>query len=142
MKKLFLASLLALIITSSVLLAVVEADENAEKAAQKSAVVWLALVDSSKYSESWEEASQLFKKQVTKQQWESALNSVRSPLGKLNSRNLKSSEYSTTLPGAPDGEYVVMQFETSFEKKKSAIETVASMKDEEGKWRVSGYFIK
>jgi hypothetical protein len=138
MKRLFLASFM---IISSFLLAIVRADENAERAAQNSAVVWLALVDSSKYSESWEEASQLFKRQVTKQQWETALNSVRSPLGKLNSRSLKSAEYSTTLPGAPDGEYVVMQFETSFEKKKSAIETVASMKDE-GKWKVSGYYIK
>lgn len=48
----------------------------------------------------------------------------------------------TQLPGAPDGEYAVIQFETSFANKKSAIETVTPMKDPDGKWRVSGYFIK
>jgi hypothetical protein len=45
------------------------------------------------------------------------------------------------LPGAPDGEYVVIQFESSFEKKKSAVETVTPMLEKDGKWRVSGYYI-
>jgi hypothetical protein len=49
---------------------------------------------------------------------------------------------SQSLPGAPDGEYVVIQFATSFENKKSAIETVTPMLDSDGEWRVSGYFIK
>lgn len=48
----------------------------------------------------------------------------------------------TSLPGAPDGEYVVIQFETSFEKKKSSLETVTPMKEKDGAWRVSGYYIK
>ncbi len=48
----------------------------------------------------------------------------------------------TSLPGAPDGEYVVISYETSFTNKKSAIETVTPMLDKDGKWRVSGYFIK
>jgi hypothetical protein len=46
------------------------------------------------------------------------------------------------LPGAPDGEYVVIQFEASFEKKKAAVETVTPMVDEDGEWRVSGYYLK
>jgi hypothetical protein len=45
-------------------------------------------------------------------------------------------------PGAPDGEYVVIQFETSFEKKKSSIETITPIKEKDGSWRVSGYYIK
>jgi len=54
---------------------------------------------------------------------------------------VKSSEYRTTLPGAPDGEYVVIQFDSSFEHKESALETVTPVL-EEGKWKVSGYYIK
>jgi hypothetical protein len=34
------------------------------------------------------------------------------------------------------------QFETSFENKKSAVETVIPMMDGDGRWRVSSYFIK
>lgn len=67
---------------------------------------------------------------------------VRKPLGKLISRKVKNKNYTTSLPGAPDGEYVVIQFETSFEKKKSAIETVTPMMDKDRNWRVSGYYIK
>jgi hypothetical protein len=59
-----------------------------------------------------------------------------------SSRKVVSSEYSKTLPGAPDGEYVVIQFDASFENKKAAVETLTSMKDKAGLWRVSGYFVK
>jgi predicted SnoaL-like aldol condensation-catalyzing enzyme len=64
------------------------------------------------------------------------------PLGKVISRKLKTTSYQTTLPGAPDGQYVVIQFETSFQNKKSASEIVTPMVDKDGKWRVSGYYIK
>ena len=47
-----------------------------------------------------------------------------------------------SLPGAPDGEYVVLQFDTSFANKKEAVETVTPMLDKDGKWKVSGYYIK
>jgi Protein of unknown function (DUF4019) len=45
-------------------------------------------------------------------------------------------------PHTPAGEYVRMQYDTTFEKKKDAVETVVPMLDKDGKWRVSGYFIK
>jgi hypothetical protein len=48
----------------------------------------------------------------------------------------------TSLPGAPDGEYVVIQFMSSFENKRFAIETVTPMKDKDAKWRVSGYYMR
>ncbi|HLO24795.1 MAG TPA: DUF4019 domain-containing protein [Geobacteraceae bacterium] len=74
--------------------------------------------------------------------WEQSLRAVRSPLGNLVSRKVKSRTYTTTVPGAPDGEYVVIRFETSFGNKKSAIETVTPMREKDGNWRVSGYYIK
>jgi hypothetical protein len=55
---------------------------------------------------------------------------------------LKSKKYATELPGAPDGEYVVIEYESSFEKKRNSTETVVPMKDPDGGWRVSGYFVK
>jgi hypothetical protein len=120
----------------------VQAQQKPEQIAQQSSDSWLALVDSGKYADSWQEASQIFKAAVTKEQWQGALRGSRDPLGKLLSRKLKSATYKTTLPGAPDGEYVVIQYESSFEHKQSAVETVTPMLDKDGKWRVSGYFIK
>ena len=122
---------------------VVEAkDVEKEKSAVVVAEKWLALVDEGKYADSWKEAAEYFKVAVKKEQWEQSLQAVRNPLGKLISRKVKSKMYKTSLPGAPDGEYVVIQFEASFDNKKSAIETVTPMLEKDGNWRVSGYYIK
>jgi hypothetical protein len=118
------------------------ADQKGEELAAKASLKWLALVDEGKYSESWDEAAQMFKGAVTKGQWKESLDGVRKPLGKLVSRTLKSKTYAISLPGAPDGEYVVIQYTTSFENKKSALETVTPMLDKDKKWRVSGYYIR
>ncbi|MBM3802836.1 MAG: DUF4019 domain-containing protein [Acidimicrobiia bacterium] len=113
-----------------------------EKAAVSAAKKWLSKVDEGKYAESWKEAAEYFKNAVTKEQWEQSLQAVRKPLGKLVSREVKKQSYQRSLPGAPDGEYVVIQFQTVFENKKSAVETVTPMIDKDGSWRVSGYFVK
>lgn len=120
----------------------VHAEQSAEEAAVASAQKWLSLVDKGKYAESWDEAAGYLKSVVTKQTWVESLQAYRKPLGKLISRKPISKQYATTLPGAPDGEYVVIQFETSFQNKQSAIETVTPMLDKDGTWRVSGYYIR
>ena len=74
--------------------------------------------------------------------WVHAVTAVRAPLGPLKSRTLKSANFTRSLPGAPDGEYVVIQFDSQFEHKASAVETVTPMRDKDGIWRVAGYYIK
>ena len=119
-----------------------KANEVAEKAAIAAAGAWLSLVDEGNYAESWNQASGLFKAAVTNDQWQQSLKAVRLPLGKVLVRELKSKQYTKTLPGVPDGEYLIIQYETKFEKKQSAIETITPMLDKDGNWRVSGYYIK
>ncbi len=131
--------------TFGIILAVgiASADQSDKKESAVSAAEgWLKLVDEGKYTDSWKEAAQYFKGAVSQEQWEQTILSVRKPLGQVNSRKLKANNYTTSLPGVPDGEYVVVQFETSFENKKFAIETITPMMDKDGQWRVSGYYIK
>jgi Protein of unknown function (DUF4019) len=116
--------------------------EEAEDLAVEAALRWLAEVDAGDYGASWDHAAELFKKAVSREDWETAVSGTRGPLGELVSRDLQSTTYTSELPGAPDGEYVVIQFKTSFAKKKNAVETVTPMKDPDGKWRVSGYYIR
>ena len=116
--------------------------EAKEEAAVQAATAWLALVDDGQFGESWETAAQYFKNAITKEKWEQTLTAVRNPLGQIVSRDLSSTTYMTSIPGAPDGEYVVIQFDTSFENKKSSVETITPMLDKDGAWRVSGYYIK
>jgi len=103
---------------------------------------WLALIDAGNYSQTWKDASAIVQGAVTEASWENSMNTFRKPLGDLVSRNLKSAQSMTELPGTPDGQYVVMQFETSFANKKSAIETVTFMLGKDGAWKSAGYFIK
>ncbi|AIY41160.1 hypothetical protein LT85_2002 [Collimonas arenae] len=120
------------------------ADQQTEiiKQAQTAAVAWMALTDAGKYGESWERAGTFFKTGISKNTWETGIRSLRAPLGGVKTRELKSTEYATTLPGAPDGEYVVIRYETQFENKKSAVETITPMREKDGSWKVSGYFIR
>jgi hypothetical protein len=113
-----------------------------EKAARAAAEAWLALVDAGNNGQSFSEAAALFRGTLDQAGWERAVHGVRDPLGKVISRTLKTAKFSTTLPGAPDGQYVVLKFDTHFEKKPGAIETVTPTKERDGRWRVSGYFIK
>ena len=115
---------------------------ESERKAVAAAESWLELVDAGRYGDSWDQAAVYFRNAITRRKWDQSLRAVRAPLGRQLSRKLKSTRYMTSLPGAPDGEYVVIQFETSFANKQSAIETVTPMKDSDGKWRVSGLFIR
>jgi hypothetical protein len=119
-----------------------EAKTEAEKAALKVAEDWLQLIDAGKYSESWQEAAEYARAIVNRQNWQKTFQDARQPLGKLISRKLKSTRYTTSAPGAPNGQYVIIQYETSFENKASAVETITPMLDKDGKWRVSGYYIR
>lgn len=119
-----------------------QANEEAEKKAVAAAEAWLGLIDKDDFAKSWETAASLFKGAVTQEQWEQKVGPVRTPLGEVVSRRAALTRYETSLPGAPDGEYVVIQFETVFANKASTVETVTPMRDPDGEWRVGGYFIK
>ena len=121
---------------------VTKADSKKENAAISEALKWLTEIDEGKYGASWNDAAEYFKNAVKKEQWVHSLESVRKPLGNLISRELNNAVYKTSLPGVPDGQYMVIQFQASFENKKSATETVTPMLDKDGNWRVSGYYIK
>ena len=114
----------------------------AEAAAVEAAETWLSLTDGGRYGESWDEASAYLKKVVTKNQFVQSLRGALGPFGRLISREVDSTQYATALPGAPDGEYVVIRFRSSFQNKKEAIETVTPMKEADGRWKVSGYYIR
>jgi hypothetical protein len=118
------------------------AAETPEDAAKKAADAWLALVDQGQYAESWDQAAKAFKEGVTRDKWKEAATAARASLGKVVSRKVKSRQLTDSLPGAPAGRYVVIEYDTEFEKKPSAVEIVTPMADPDGAWRVSGYFIR
>jgi hypothetical protein len=136
-----LSTVFALTLFLALAVAQAETDEVPEVTA-KATLSWLSLTDRGQYEQSWSDAASLFRAAISSADWAQSLKAARSPLGQLKSREVSSATFSRTLPGAPDGEYVVFKFSTSFENKASAIETVTVMKDQDEAWRVAGYYIK
>jgi len=103
---------------------------------------WLVMADAEDAPSTWAAAASLFRQAIPLDQWARSLSAARTPLGAVVSRTLRDARVATELPGAPDGEYVVFQFDTQFERKRTAVETITPMRDTDGRWRVSGYFIR
>lgn len=140
--QMFLALLILALVTGGLILRAEEADPKA--AAVAAMETWLKGIDQGKYAESWKEASTLFQKAVTSDQWVAALNSVRGPLGECKSRKLISAMHQTEVPHngkVLKGDFVIAQFDTSYANMKYTIETV-SFEKEDGVWKASGYFVK
>jgi hypothetical protein len=116
-------------------------DAAAISSGRAAAKAWLARVDAGEYASSWDEASSAMRAAVTKAEWEKGLRSARGPLGKVASRAEHSASFTRSLPGAPEGEYVVLLFDTSFEGRAGTAETVTAMLEKDGVWRIAGYFI-
>ncbi|HEY4231388.1 MAG TPA: DUF4019 domain-containing protein [Thermoanaerobaculia bacterium] len=116
-------------------------DFSEKTAAQAAAEPWLKIVDAGQYGESWDAASEAFKKSLTQKQWITALTQVRAPLGALVSRKFRASQYFTDLPGAESGEYVVIEYDSQFASGSPMTERITPKKDPDGVWRVSGYFL-
>ena len=147
--KMLILKITLIVFAVSVLLACTQEDKQDisnhtadEQAAVQSAGKWLAHVDEGKYGDSWDEAADVFKNAVTKDEWEDMLGKIRPPFGKVLERSVKIKEYKTSVPGVPDGEYVVIQFQTKYENKANTIETVTPSREKDGNWRVAGYYIK
>jgi hypothetical protein len=118
------------------------ANQAAVDQATKAADAWLKLLEKGDYQACYQQASQLVKDHLSEDAFVQQFSAALKPLGSVVSRKLKVAQYATSLPGAPDGQYVVIQYDSSFANKKSATETVTPMMDKDGQWRVSGYYIK
>lgn len=111
-------------------------------AGRAAAEAWLAKLDAADYAGTWRDAAPPFQAAVDAAKWATSIGGVRGPFGKTVSRKLIVSRFSTTMPGGPDGRYVFLQFLTDFENKKGAIETIVPMLDKDGRWKISGYYVK
>ena len=115
---------------------------DTNNAAVEPAQAWLQAIDNGRYAQSWTNAAAGFQAAIAPEKWMESMQAFRQPLGSRISRKVISAQEMASLPGAPDGRYIVMQFETSFTNKKSAVETVTFMLEKDGQWKAAGYYIK
>ena len=110
--------------------------------AQKEARSWLALTDRGDAPASWSATGKQFQNAISADKWADSLKQVRPPLGALVERTLLSTQFTTSFQGAPDGDYVLLVFRSSFAKKIDSGETVTLEHEADGAWRVIGYLIR
>jgi hypothetical protein len=113
----------------------------ATDAAGKAAQAWLALDDADSWDACWDALAPAVQGQIGKDAFAESLRTVRNELGAVKARHPHSVTFTHKLPGAPDGDYVVLQYDTDFANG-SALETVVPMRTPDGSWRVSGYFVR
>lgn len=110
--------------------------DSAKQAAQE----WLALLDADRYEATWTNAASYFKSKVGKKRWAQKLRGTHQPLDSLRSRSLVTARYTTSVPRAPEGEYVVAQYRATYGSR-SMVETLY-LKKEQDRWGVAGYLIR
>ena len=120
-----------------------EADEASSiEAAQVAANNWLDRFDAGDAGTCWDMSSAAFRKAVTRDKWISDLQTVRETVGSIQQRDRKEARFTRSLPGAPEAPYVLMQNSVRYEKRGSGIETITMVRENDGAWRMAGYFIR
>jgi hypothetical protein len=119
-----------------------QAQGSPNAAAVQATEQWLALVDTGKYGESWDAAAPMLKSSTGRKDWIAYLKDKRERLGKVVSRKLLKADRLKNVPGLPPGQFVGMQYLTSFEKLKNGVEVVVPVLDQDGKWRISEYVVQ
>ncbi len=113
---------------------------DGEEAARKAGETWLSLLDQGKYRDAWNQASEHGRVEVTAEEWEGQIRAMREAAGQMQNRKFSIARATRTMAGAPDGEYMVLEYSTAFAKKAKAVETLM-MSREGGNWKAAGYHI-
>jgi hypothetical protein len=103
---------------------------------------WLALVDGARFADAWDAAAEAFRRNLTRDTWERAAVQARTGLGPLIARKLRTATHTRQLPGLPDAEYLVIQYDVRFERRPLAGESLVLEREKDNRWRVAGYSIK
>jgi len=128
-----------LLFTLCICVTLVACKSDREKAATVAAQTWLSLIDAGSYAQSWTVSAPYLQRVAAETNWEASMNRVRNPLGRVLSRKTRSAKATLT---ALNDQCVIVEFDTAFENKRSAIETVTVMPQKDGQWKIAGYFIK
>jgi hypothetical protein len=114
--------------------ATVVADEQL-KASAEASTNWLAIIDQEKYEMAWEKGALTLKLRVPLNSWLQIMEASRKPLGKMVNRKVIDQRIAKNPPGLPAGDYIVMIYNTDFDKVKAAAELVTLVLESDGKWR-------
>lgn len=109
--------------------------------AEPVANAFLEKIDAGEYAQSWQSAAHLMQEKISLEEWEEKLQGARARSGQLVSREKTSATYSTEAQDSPEGEYIMLIYESRFEFAEDVSEYVTVMR-QDGDWKVAGYFME
>jgi hypothetical protein len=112
-----------------------------ERAAERQALGFLGYLDHGRFADSYAYTGMLIRTQLDRAAFAKQLEKARAGTGAMLTRSLIDVSYTTTVPGAPEGQYVLLHYGSSFANRQEAVETV-TLDFAKGYWRVVGYYIK
>ena len=110
-----------------------------EQAGKMAAQAWLVLLDRKDWGTAWDASSAVFRQNVPLGTWMDNIPKLRDPMGALVERQPGEPIYSRKLPGRSDGDYVTISFASKFANKPQVVEMVTTVRESDGRWRVTGY---
>lgn len=107
--------------------------------AARAANDYVETIDKELYAKSWNKGDQIFQHTISQNEWANALTQNRKPLGKVISRKLKDERLAMDPQGLPKGAYMVVEYQTSFERAPHSGEVLTLRHDDNGDWKVLTY---
>lgn len=111
-----------------------------DQAARDAALQWLNLVDAGRYVQAYQEQPPRITAGGFRDNFVRSMQAQRAPLGRARTRTFYKATHVHQLVGCPDGNYQMIGFKTSFERKVDSAEALI-LTHETGRWQVSGYKI-
>ena len=115
------------------------ANEEKQKAGQLAAAGWLTLLDRRDWGTAWETSAATFRKAVPLASWLEGAPKARADFGALQERSPAAVAYKDRLDRMPPGDYVTVVFASKFAQRGDVEETVTTVREPDGRWRVMGY---
>ena len=84
-----------------------------EQAAQRQALGFLVYLDHGRYADSYAYTGMLIRSQLDRTAFSTQIEKARAGTGAMQSRDVTDVNYATSLPEAPEGQYVVLHYHTS-----------------------------
>ena len=111
-----------------------------EEAARNTAEQWLAKADAGDHAGNWAMTTPEFQVQIRKEDWVARQETFYQQLGRPTRRELLAAKYTASVPGTPEGEYVLIQYRRDARAGGPVLETL-TMKRSGEKWQTAGYWV-
>jgi hypothetical protein len=112
-----------------------------EQAAQRQALGYLGYLDQGRFADSYAYTGLLMRNQLDPQTYAAKIENMRSGVGALQGRQLIDANLVNSVPGAPEGQYIVVHYHANYLNLNDAVDTI-TLAFQKGYWRVIGYYIK